>query len=70
MGRYLITPPSAQGEQLTDEVGPEAPGIQDAKCLVLGDLGLKISDAGQVQEMQGILHERFHDHGRYQPSRQ
>ena len=58
MGLHLVTPPAVQGGELTDEVGSEAPGIQDAKCLVLVDLGIKISDAGQVQEMQGILHER------------
>lgn len=59
--------PNVTVVELTDDVGPESPGIQDPKCLVLVDLGIEISNAGQIQEMQGILHDDFQN-PRRQPS--
>jgi hypothetical protein len=41
--------------ELTDDVGAEPPGIQLPEALVLVDLGVEISNTGQVQEVQGIL---------------
>ena len=41
--------------ELTDDVGTEPSEIQDLKIFVLGDLGVKIADTGQIEQMQRIL---------------
>jgi len=41
--------------ELTDDVSTEPPEIQDLKILILGDLGVKIADTGQIEQMQRIL---------------